>query len=120
VDGSLWITLDDNEAHYCRVLGDEAFGLSNFNEDVIRQKNIFNRTKRSRQVRAGFATPITVHYSLLTPPLQRQRNLGGQGFNDDLRALDLPHADRFARLKIAALNHRLHHTTIDFHGAVGA
>jgi len=96
VDGSLWITLDDNEAHYCRVLGDEAFGLSNFNEDVIRQKNIFNRTKRSRQVRAGFATPITVHYSLLTPPLQRQRNLGGQGFDNDLGAAHLTHLHAFS------------------------
>ena len=29
-DGSIWITLDDNEAHYCKVLGDEVFGRSNF------------------------------------------------------------------------------------------
>ena len=29
-DGSLWITIDDNEAHYLKVLCDEAFGRDNF------------------------------------------------------------------------------------------
>ena len=30
VDGSLWITIDDNEAHYLKVLCDEVFGRENF------------------------------------------------------------------------------------------
>ena len=34
-DGSLWITLDDNEAHYCKVLGDEVFGRANFVANVV-------------------------------------------------------------------------------------
>lgn len=34
-DGSIWITLDDNEAHYCKVLCDEIFGRENFIADVI-------------------------------------------------------------------------------------
>ncbi|WP_164079638.1 site-specific DNA-methyltransferase [Stenotrophomonas maltophilia] len=29
-DGSLWITIDDNEAHYLKVLCDEVFGRSSF------------------------------------------------------------------------------------------
>ena len=29
-DGSLWITIDDNECHYLKVLCDEVFGRSNF------------------------------------------------------------------------------------------
>ena len=29
-DGSLWITIDDNEAHYLKVLCDELFGRANF------------------------------------------------------------------------------------------
>jgi adenine-specific DNA-methyltransferase len=37
-DGSLWITIDDNEAHYLKVLGDELFGRSNFVADVIWEK----------------------------------------------------------------------------------
>ena len=34
-DGSIWITLDDNEAHYCKVICDEIFGRENFIADVI-------------------------------------------------------------------------------------
>ena len=29
-NGSIWITVDDNESHYLRVLCDEVFGRSNF------------------------------------------------------------------------------------------
>ena len=29
-DGSLWITIDDNEAHYLKVLNDEIFGRVQF------------------------------------------------------------------------------------------
>jgi adenine-specific DNA-methyltransferase len=38
VDGSLWITIDDTEAHYLKVLCDEVFGRSNFVANVIWQK----------------------------------------------------------------------------------
>ncbi|MDX2254265.1 MAG: site-specific DNA-methyltransferase [Pseudanabaenaceae cyanobacterium bins.39] len=37
-DGSIWITIDDNEAHYLKVLCDEIFGRSNFVANVIWQK----------------------------------------------------------------------------------
>jgi adenine-specific DNA-methyltransferase len=37
-DGSMWITIDDNEAHYLKVLCDEIFGRSNFIANVIWQK----------------------------------------------------------------------------------
>ena len=37
-DGSVWVTLDDNEAHYVRVLGDEVFGRQNFILDISWQK----------------------------------------------------------------------------------
>ncbi len=37
-DGSLWITIDDNECHYLKVLCDEIFGRSNFVSNVIWQK----------------------------------------------------------------------------------
>jgi adenine-specific DNA-methyltransferase len=38
-NGSLWITLDDNEAHYCKVLCDEVFGRGNFVTNVIWEKS---------------------------------------------------------------------------------
>jgi len=37
-DGSLWITIDDNEAHYLKVLCDEVFWRVNFVASVIWQK----------------------------------------------------------------------------------
>jgi len=37
-EGSLWISIDDNEIHYLKVLIDEAFGRSNFVASVIWQK----------------------------------------------------------------------------------
>ena len=37
-DGSLWITIDDNEAHYLKVVCDEVFGRANFVANVIWQK----------------------------------------------------------------------------------
>lgn len=38
--GSLWIAIDDNEAHYLKVLCDEIFGRSNFVSNVIWQKRV--------------------------------------------------------------------------------
>lgn len=37
-NGSLWITIDDNEAHYLKVLCDEIFGRANFVTNVVWQK----------------------------------------------------------------------------------
>jgi adenine-specific DNA-methyltransferase len=39
-DGSIWVNLDDNEAHYCRVLMDEVFGRPNFVANIVWQKRI--------------------------------------------------------------------------------
>ena len=38
-DGSIWISLDDNEAHYLKVLADEIFGRRNFIADVAWEKS---------------------------------------------------------------------------------
>ena len=37
-DGSIWITIDDHEAHYLKVVCDEVFGRRNFIANVIWQK----------------------------------------------------------------------------------
>lgn len=37
-DGSIWITIDDNEAHYLKVVLDEVFGRRNFVANVVWQK----------------------------------------------------------------------------------
>jgi adenine-specific DNA-methyltransferase len=37
-DGSIWVSLDDAEAHYFKVIGDEIFGRRNFILDIAWQK----------------------------------------------------------------------------------
>ncbi len=38
-DGSIWITIDDNEAHYLKVMCDEVFGRNNFVANAIWEKS---------------------------------------------------------------------------------
>jgi adenine-specific DNA-methyltransferase len=37
-DGSIWVTIDDNEGHYLKVMMDEVFGRGNFVANVVWQK----------------------------------------------------------------------------------
>ena len=37
-DGSIWISIDDNEAHYLKVIMDEVFGRANFISNTVWQK----------------------------------------------------------------------------------
>jgi adenine-specific DNA-methyltransferase len=50
-DGSIWITIDDNEAHYLKVLCDEVFGRKNFISNVLWQK----RTSPDARLNLGAA-----------------------------------------------------------------
>jgi adenine-specific DNA-methyltransferase len=38
-DGTLWVTLDDNEGHYFKVLCDEVFGRENFIGTIVWEKS---------------------------------------------------------------------------------
>ncbi len=58
-DGSLWITIDDNEAHYLKVLCDEVFGRRNFICNVIWQK----RTSRENRAAIGSSHDHILVYS---------------------------------------------------------
>lgn len=48
-DGSLWISIDDNEAHYLKILCDEVFGRANFVATMIWEK------RKSRENRRVFS-----------------------------------------------------------------
>lgn len=48
-DGSLWVTLDDNEAHYFKVISDEIFGRRNFVANAIWQK-VFSPKNTARHL----------------------------------------------------------------------
>ena len=44
-DGSIWITIDDNEAHYLKVVCDEVFGRRNFVSSIAWQKVFAKKNK---------------------------------------------------------------------------
>lgn len=44
-EGSIWITLDDNELHYCKVMCDEIFGRRNFISSIVWQKVFAKKNK---------------------------------------------------------------------------
>jgi len=44
-DGSIWVTIDDNEAHYLKVIMDEVFGRANFVASCVWQKR-YSRENR--------------------------------------------------------------------------
>ena len=46
-DGSLWITIDDNEAHYLKVLMDEVFGRARFVASNVWQKRYLELPRSS-------------------------------------------------------------------------
>jgi adenine-specific DNA-methyltransferase len=50
-DGSIWVSIDDNEAHYLKVMMDEVFGRKNFVANVLWQK----RTSPDARIHLGGA-----------------------------------------------------------------
>lgn len=53
-DGSLWITIDDNEAHYLKVLCDEVFGRTNF-----MACSVWNHSVQAK----GYSGKFSVHHN---------------------------------------------------------
>jgi adenine-specific DNA-methyltransferase len=46
-DGSIWVTIDDNEGHYLKVIMDEVFGRKNFIANIVWQKRYASRENRA-------------------------------------------------------------------------
>ena len=79
-EGSIWISLDDSEAHYCKVMCDEIFGRQNFVADVAWEKSdsprmdaklfstrydhtiIFSKEKDSLQINKVSHGEVPKHY----------------------------------------------------------
>ena len=61
-DGSIWVTIDDNEGHYLKVMMDEVFGRGNFVANVVWQK----RTSPDNRLRLGNAHDHIHVYGLHT------------------------------------------------------
>lgn len=45
-EGSLWITIDDNEAHYLKIICDEVFGRANFIANMVWEKRTSRENRR--------------------------------------------------------------------------
>ncbi|TAN05064.1 MAG: site-specific DNA-methyltransferase [Rhodanobacteraceae bacterium] len=70
-DGSIWITIDDNEAHYLKVLMDEVFGRSNFIATNVWQK----RYSRENREAIGDVHDYVLVYARVPERFKATRNL---------------------------------------------
>jgi adenine-specific DNA-methyltransferase len=70
-DGSLWVSIDDNEAVYLRVLLDEVFGRNNFFATVIWEK----RTSRENRRVFSFNHDYVIVYARDRSRFEATRNL---------------------------------------------
>ncbi|BCI66365.1 site-specific DNA-methyltransferase [Acetobacter aceti] len=58
-DGSIWVSIDDNEGHYLKVIMDEIFGRKNFIANVVWQK----RTSPEARIDLGTAHDDIIVYA---------------------------------------------------------
>lgn len=70
-DGSIWVTIDDNEAHYLKVLCDEVFGRRNFVATVVWEK----RTTRENRRVFSFKHDHVLVFALDRAAFELSRNL---------------------------------------------
>jgi adenine-specific DNA-methyltransferase len=77
-DGSIWITIDDNEAHYLKVLCDEIFGRQNFCATIIWEK----RTSRENRRVFSFNHDFMLVYANNKAKFEQTRN--PLGLNDEV------------------------------------
>lgn len=69
-NGSLWITIDDNECHYLKVLCDEVFGRANFIANMVWEK----RTSRENRRAFSFNHDHLLLYAKKKAEFERVRN----------------------------------------------
>jgi adenine-specific DNA-methyltransferase len=60
-DGSIWVSIDENEAHYLKTIMDEVFGRRNFLAEIIWQK------RTSRENRAAIGSSHDTIFGGLSP-----------------------------------------------------
>ncbi|MDO5576641.1 MAG: site-specific DNA-methyltransferase, partial [Fibrobacter sp.] len=70
-DGSIWISIDDNECHYLKVMMDELFGRDNFVASVIWEK----RTTRENRRVFSFRHDYILVYAKDKKRFEKTRNL---------------------------------------------
>ena len=69
-EGSIWISIDDNEAHYLKILCDEIFGRQNFVATIIWEKR---KSRENRRV-FSFNHDYILLYAKNKPSFEQVRN----------------------------------------------
>ena len=84
--GSIWVSIDDREGHYLKVVMDEIFGRRNFIANIVWQK----RTSRENRKAIGSAHDHILVYARTEPAVWKQnRNL----FPDSTKGYSNPDGD---------------------------
>lgn len=69
-DGSIWVSIDDNEGHYLKVIMDEVFGRKNFIASPVWQK----RHSRENREAIGDVHEYIVVYAKIPARFKVERN----------------------------------------------
>jgi adenine-specific DNA-methyltransferase len=86
-EGSIWVTIDDNEAHYLKVIMDEVFGRKNFVANVVWQK------KYSPQNDATFFSDMHDHIFVFAKNINALKIYGLERTDKQNRAYKNPDND---------------------------
>lgn len=93
-DGSLWITLDDNEHAYCKVLCDEIFGRQNFVANIVWQKNYAPKSSAKHfSVDQDYALVYAMNAEAWRPnlmPRSEKQDKAYKNYDNDARGLWRP------------------------------
>lgn len=88
--GTIWITLDDNEVHYCKVMCDEIFGRSNFLGSTIWQHSIQGKNDaKTFSLHHNYLLVYgkTEKFTLLKLPREEKHNVNYSNPDNDINGL---------------------------------
>lgn len=96
-DGSIWVSVDDNEGHYLRVLMDEIFGRGCFIGDVAWQRNYSTRNdSKGLPVEVEHMLGFGKNPSWMPGRLPRTEKMNGKYKNPDHDHLPWKTTDAYA------------------------
>lgn len=123
-DGTIWISIDDDEQAYLRILCDEVFGRSNYIETIVWQRayspvNLKKTISRSHDYVLVYAKHLTKDYSLNKLPRSAEANERYKNPDNDPRGVwkstdstaQAGHGTKSQFYVLSAPNGKQHHLT---------
>jgi adenine-specific DNA-methyltransferase len=107
-DGSIWVTIDDHEGHYLKVLMDEVFGRGNFIATCVWQK----RYSRENREAIGDVHDYVYVYSRSPERFKESRNLVAMT-EDQAKVYRNPNNDPRGRWRPVPMTAQAGHATPD-------